>query len=330
MRAAPRLLTLLGVLFVLASSSAVAQRADAEALFARGVAAAREGEWDRARELFTQADALLPHPNIRINLAAALVQTGRLREAAALYARILEEHRGALGDRTDEVRGALAQIEARLPTLELELDGALPGDLLEIDAEGVELADGRARIRVDPGSHAVEVRRGSETIARRSVELAEGARLSLTLTLESTPDRPTSNPSPGPAPAAATEPNWPAIALLGGGALVLASSLYPLIRMQELQGSEELTAFRDLYSEDVEVCGPMVARPARLAEICSEAADLFIAEWVLVAIGGAAVITGGVLMLVLGPELEVGPSARVRPIVGPGLAAMTLEVTVSP
>lgn len=319
---------MLGVLAMLGPGVAAAQRGEAEALFARGVAAARDGEWERARELFTEADARLTHPNIRINLAAALVQTGRLRDAAELYARILEEHGEALGDRADEVRAALATVEGRLARLEIRLEGAQAGDQLAIDDEPVELDGDRAETRADPGSHAIEVRRGPETIAQRRVQLSEGERLSVMIPLEVPPEAPRPATELASGAPRATEPNWLAIGLLGGGALALAGVLYPAIRIADIQGSEEFAAYRDMYDEDVAICGDSVPRVPGLVAICDEAGALYTAEWVLIAVGGAAVIAGGVLMLVLGPELEVGPSARVRPVLGPGLAAITLDVAV--
>lgn len=334
MRGAARRLSLLaiGALWVsltpCAGSAQVRDR-EARALFEQGVAAARESRWEEARELFVQADARLAHPNIRINLAAALVQTGRLRAAIAMYELVLEEHARQVRERAAELRTALDGVRSRLATLEVRLDGAADGDALEVDSEAVTIEGGRALVPADPGRHVIEVRRGAESVERREVEVGEGQRLVVSIEVSdpSTPER----VATGSSEPSQTEPNWAAIGLIGGGTLVLGGLLYPWIRLNDIQNGEELAAFRaDFTLTTSSICVENAREgrvfSERLGEICSEADALFAAQWVLLGVGGAAVVVGALLMAVQGPELEVGPSARLLTVIGPGLAALGLSV----
>lgn len=333
------LLPVLALSLWLAPRALQAQSGDEEArsLFERGVAAAREDRWSAARELFVRADRLMPHPNIRMNLAAALVHTGRLRQAAELYELILEQHAAEIGDQAAWLRRALDGVRARLGVVTIRLDGAADGDVLEVDSEAVSLVDGGAVLFTDPGDHLIEVRRGAETIATRRLTLEEGERRTLSISLgegdaiglgegDAMPEPPEERSAPG-----ATEPNWPAIAFLGGGGLALGALLYPLIRTNDIQNSEELASYRIQFSESVDsICQANEAgggvRIPGLAELCSEANALFIAQIVLLTAGSAALIAGSVLLALQGPEVSIGPSARLRPVVAPGLVALGLTV----
>ena len=78
-----------------AARAVAAEDGPAQRLFNQGVAAARENRWNEAREAFARAYGLSQHPVVLINLAAAEVRTGRLKEAASDYRRISAGRFGA-------------------------------------------------------------------------------------------------------------------------------------------------------------------------------------------------------------------------------------------
>lgn len=157
------------------SARAGAEDDPAQRLFNQGVAAARENRWADAREAFARAYALSQRPVVLINLAAAEVRTGRLKEAATDYRRILQAD-GA--PETAPFRKAatdvLPALEARIPRIRLHATGLGATDVVEIDGETVS-ADRLEEPRlVDPGAHVVVVKRSGTERSRVSFSVAEG------------------------------------------------------------------------------------------------------------------------------------------------------------
>lgn len=167
---------------VRAQDSDATHAAAARALFSEGVAATDAGDWAQASERFRAALALRPSSVIALNLAVALGHLGRVVEATELL-------RGVLLDRAanDTVRASaqetLATLEPRVAWLELRLEGAIDGVSVQVDA--LQVADvllGTA-IPLDPGPHHVAALRDDEECAAADVELVEGERRTMALSV---------------------------------------------------------------------------------------------------------------------------------------------------
>lgn len=146
--------------------------ARARALFSEGVSHTQAQRWDEAAGAFQAALALRDAPPIRYNLAAALVELGRFREA-------LEQVESVLASSHPP-----ANIRALAQALEERIDreaGRLRVETSEEDAEvSVDLermpAAWRARpMPVTPGSHRVTLSRGAETLAEEELDVEAGA-----------------------------------------------------------------------------------------------------------------------------------------------------------
>jgi hypothetical protein len=155
--------------------AAAAEDDPAQRLFNQGVAAARENRWSEAREAFSRAYGLSQRPVVLINLAAAEVRTGRLKDAAIDYRRILE------GDATPETAAfrkaaadVLPALEARIPRIRLHAMGLGATDVVEIDGETISSDRLEEPSLVDPGAHAVVVKRSGVERSRVSFSVAEG------------------------------------------------------------------------------------------------------------------------------------------------------------
>lgn len=172
-------------------------------LFQQGVEAADSGRWDEARALFAETYELLPRPQVLLNLAGALAQTGRIVAAVDAYRRV-----EALGDAASEplreaARSARTMLEPRLAYLQLDFHDTLAeGDDVQLDdvplARGTR-GDERA---MDPGRHSIVVRRDGVEVLREDFRLYEGERLRLDLrapepepSLEETPVEPLRAPT---------------------------------------------------------------------------------------------------------------------------------------
>ncbi|MCA9607574.1 MAG: hypothetical protein KC619_18330 [Myxococcales bacterium] len=163
-----------------AEAQSRAELAEARELFTQGLAAAREAHWVEARELFERSLAITERASTLLNLAAALAETGALRDSARRYERFLEIANGRDARHRPEARRALERVQARTPRLALDTTALEPGDRVEIDGEAVGAP--REPLALDPGAHHVAVRRSGDTVFEEHVTLAEGAHESMVLT----------------------------------------------------------------------------------------------------------------------------------------------------
>jgi hypothetical protein len=165
------------VLFAALWGSAAARAGDdpAQQLFNQGVEAARQNHWSDAREAFERAYRLSARPVVLINLAAAEVHTGRLKEAAGDYRRILQ---GTPSTETVPFRKAasdvLPSLEARIPRIRLHTSGLTATDVVEIDGDQVPSGQIEEPHLVDPGAHVVVIARSGVERVRVSFSVAEG------------------------------------------------------------------------------------------------------------------------------------------------------------
>jgi hypothetical protein len=157
------------------SRGALAGEDPAQQLFNQGVEAARRNDWSDAREAFERAYHLSARPVVLINLAAAEVHTGRLKEAANSYRRILQ---GDSAPETSQFRKAAADVlpslEARIPRIRLHTSGLGGTDILEIDGAEIPSEQIEEPHLVDPGPHVVAIKRSGAERLRVSFSVAEG------------------------------------------------------------------------------------------------------------------------------------------------------------
>jgi hypothetical protein len=166
----------LATLFTVSSSAgALAGENPAQQLFNQGVEAAHENRWSDAREAFERAYHLSARPVVLINLAAAEVRTGRLKEAADNYRRILQ---GDSSPETSQFRKAAADVlpslAARIPRIRLHTSGLGGTDVLEIDGDEIPSEQIEEPHLVDPGPHVVAIKRSGSERLRVSFSVAEG------------------------------------------------------------------------------------------------------------------------------------------------------------
>lgn len=157
-------------------------RVTARSLFDDGLRAAQLARWSEAREAFERSYALVPRPITLLNLAGALVQSNRMLEGAEAYRRFLREAEGDPAARhRAAAEAALADVESRIPTLRIRLDGSTAGDRVLLDGRAIEAASLQSPIALDPGRHVVSVVRGGSAVRSASVDVAERERASVVL-----------------------------------------------------------------------------------------------------------------------------------------------------
>lgn len=185
-RFAPLTLILVALLWPRPSPAATPD--PAQELFSQGVEAARQDRWNDARAAFERAYALSPRSVVLINLAGAQANTGRLKEAAANYRRVLEDPSPDTAPFRSAAAGVLPSLEARIPRIRLHATGVRPDDVVEIDSEAVPLDSLETPHLLDPGTHVITVARTGRQRARVTVSLDEGESHDVSVTVP--PDAP--------------------------------------------------------------------------------------------------------------------------------------------
>ena len=168
-------------------------------LFKNGVELLRNGEFAPALDHFERAYEHWRNPKILLNIATTLRQLDRLPEAADTYELYLADP-GADPAKSEEVRRALEEIDARLGRLVIDVGG---GAVVTVDGRRLErerhrttkdlvrmLPLGEAnpgwRVRVNPGEHEVEVTREGSASRTVRVTLSAGEERAIAVELDAT------------------------------------------------------------------------------------------------------------------------------------------------
>lgn len=145
------------------------------------------GEYEKAAELFTQAEAIVPIPTVEIALAKTLIKLSRLADAAAMYekaiaAKLTAETPAPLIEAVARAKDDLHELLPRVPALEISLGTGVC--CVEIDGRKISEKELSAPIRLNPGPHSV----ASSGAPTQRIALKEGERRRLQLSLP--PQRP--------------------------------------------------------------------------------------------------------------------------------------------
>jgi hypothetical protein len=150
--------------------------------FDRGIALSDRGEISAAAGEFRRAYELVPHPSVLFNLGRAYSALGRHADAAATLRRYLRESTELEPSRRAQVANLLAFNAAKVGLLELKLEP--PG--AEVIVDGAPRARGPLTepLELDVGAHGVLVMAPNHVPSFRTIELAAGQRVNLSLSLE--------------------------------------------------------------------------------------------------------------------------------------------------
>lgn len=187
-------------------AQADASRQQARELADRGFSLFEAGQYDKAIEVFREAEKSFHAPTILLMLARAHDRLGRLLEASGVYQQILDEPLAtsaspAFLEAQATARVELAALQKRIPRIEVVVTGAGPAAArILLDGAPVEPEQS---VQKDPGSHTVVVSVPGGQAVTRAVTLQEGALERVAINLPAAPLTPKA-----PAPAA-EEPTGP-------------------------------------------------------------------------------------------------------------------------
>jgi hypothetical protein len=155
------------------------RKSAARALAHEGFDLLQAGEYQRAIQLFTEAEKKYHAPTIVLLMAEAHEKLGKLVEARTLYARIASEElpRSSPLEFYDAQREAKKHIEAldkRLPTLQVIVPGA-ERHRIQVTVDGAQVSPFDQPHPQNPGKHVVAVSYDDGTPVKQAVALREGA-----------------------------------------------------------------------------------------------------------------------------------------------------------
>jgi len=299
-----------------AQGSATSDADDAElerarAQFSEGRRLEDAGKWSEALELFQRVAAVKTTPQVRFHVALCLEHVGLWTQALDGYAQAKREAEEQ--DVREVVREAdehLESLQKRIPTVSVVAPGAAAGDGLWLDGRPIPMGSPPLPMRVDPGPHTAELRRGRRMVVREVFVVERGVvriELDATRTSSAEPARPpaSSGVDDDAGGAAQASVGWLAV---GAGAVSASLSFVFL-------------GFRQSKLDEVErLCPSLRCDAARREEIDPLVQDgEGFATGVNVTVTLAGVLAAGGLALVLTAPRKEGQAKKTQTAFSPGV-----------
>ncbi len=306
-----------------ARAGSAADKAAAEALFDKGVALLKAGEYEAACEKLEDSHRVDPGIGTLLYLADCYEKTGRtasawatFREAASLAHNAGQQERAQIGNqRADRLEGKLSRL-----TIEVAAETqALAG--LEVWRGQEELSKALlgTAVPVDPGEYAILVKAPGHIPFREKVTVAaDGA--SETVSVPPLRPDPAAEPSqakeaksaagddevrpPSREPASGGAPEGKGLrtaAVISGSAGIVAWGVGSVFGLMAIDKNNQA------FSEERGNCGPELCPPGPGVDLIEDAYDRATISTIAFAAGGALVASGIVLYLVAPEPQEKGP-----------------------
>lgn len=186
-RCAIWLALLLQAIFVQGAASianaqgADATRAEAKRLFEAAVSDYAAARYDVALSGFQEAFRIAPHPLVRVNMANCYDKLGRPLEALFHFEQFLQADAGSPAQRK-EVNAAVARLRKQVGEVQLRI--APDGAIVTIDKRDQRTAPVLDSVRLEAGTHALDVRLPGYRSVHREFTVAGGGKVELDIALE--------------------------------------------------------------------------------------------------------------------------------------------------
>ncbi len=291
-------------------AASLVQQRRARQLFQEGNQLVKESLFVQAAERYEAALAQWDHPGIHYNLALALInldQPVRLRQHLIESLKFGDE---ALGkDKARRANQYIALVEKQLTEVVIRCSEA--GARVELDGEFLFVAPGEERRFVRPGQHTIRATAPGFETTERSLAFIAGEEQIVPVRLYQPEDWIQTERRWKP---------WGPIVVTASGAAVLGvgAALYGV-------GAGQV---RDFDARVGEQCSDGGCAPGQIDESPDRGVNLQGAGIGAIAVGGATLITGGVLLYLNRPiphrvDPEAGDRLSLRPVVTPGMVGLT-------
>jgi hypothetical protein len=186
----------LATLFMLYGAAAHAgDPVTAEGLFRAGKEALARGDLDAACAKFRESDRADPAPGTLFHLAECEEKRGRIGTSWSLYSEV-KGRLSANDERHALVDSRIAALDKKVPRVTLHLADAPEDVVIKLGKTELGAASLDAPLPVDPGKVAVEVRAPGHEPWRAEIEVSEGDKRDLKLSLGPAVGGGTSGPQP--------------------------------------------------------------------------------------------------------------------------------------
>ena len=203
---------------VVALGQSAADKATARQLATQGIQDYQQGKHAEALDLLQRAEQLYDAPVHLIYIARTQAALGKLIEASETYRRLVRTDLAAgapqaFKDAVTDAHKELQQLEPKIPSLRIEVNPTdAKGLQLKIDGEVLSSAVIGINRPTNPGRHSVDAIAADFGAASATVDLASGAKQTVTLQLRPRPGAPAAasaaiQGTPPVAPPAATPSN---------------------------------------------------------------------------------------------------------------------------
>ncbi|MCC6874200.1 MAG: PEGA domain-containing protein [Sandaracinaceae bacterium] len=277
--------------FVALACASEAAAQDARAHFMRGQACYDTGDYPCAVREWSTAYGIDPRPLLQFNLAQAYERLGQLQEAIDSYERYVNSA-DTDPDRMSAARARIAALRDRLRNTSIRLSGGQEGAQIILDGQDRGRLPHPDPLPVTPGSHRIVIRLQGFQDFVSTIAVSAGQSVDVPVEMVS-----------GESGRAST----------GGGGISMIGIIVAASGAAVAIGGA-ITGGLALASADASVVPTDGA--------ANDARTLALVTDILIPVGAVAAVTGLVLMFVL-PE-GGGGSAQVVPVVGPGLAGVSV------
>jgi hypothetical protein len=292
--------------------SDMAARNAARGLAETGKRRFEAGDYKGALEALNDAEKYFHAPTITKLRALTLEKMGQLVEARVVHQQIVDEKLASTAPpefvaAKKDAKEAITALDARIPTIQIDLVNAPAGTRATLDGNPLEAADLGVVFQVNPGKHTITVEPPGAAKVTREVELKEKAAEKVRVDLAPAAEAgPTATASSSSAPAGGRSLLLPAIAFGAGGAGLLVGAI---------TGGMAFSRAGDIRK----LCGDdLVCPESSRDKVDLEGAKGFgYASTVGFVVAGIGVAAGvALLLLPIGKKKE--EPARAAVVVGPG------------
>lgn len=307
-----------------------AEKAGARAAAERGGLAYQDGRYADAVDYFTRAEEIVHATPHLLYIARANAKLGRLIAAREAYLKITQEEISAKGPKIfaetkAQAEVELAELEPRIPYVSVVVEGAASGEEVEVLRDGTVLPSVLVGIPqpVDPGRHTFVARSKQRSSAEQTVAVREGAQETVVLKLEGKAVAVATGRGAKDAAVKDEGGGKPGLRIAGYTALgigVVGGVLGTVFLVQSNDSYRAADAVYDMCSMGQSGATCTNSQQSEITRLDNDGLTQTIIGTTALAVGGAAAVTGVVLLVMSGKgkKQEAPVGAYVQPVVGFG------------